>query len=618
MAALQNSNNKGIGNPLIKDIVKDILDGDLLEEQEEQTDNNDIHKSNNSNKNTNQGNNSNNAANNNQDGDENSSDLPGNSEKAFTDKTFPGQGKGISNAVANQDENSGNGNSQPIGPRSEKKSELEREEGTLGETREHPSEDDEWELVFSEEFDGKYLDFRKWNTNYYYGARTNTFNNEEQYYTDDAFEFNNGILSIVGEKASEPIQAEGDTEWLLTQLGKDTSFDYTSGMLSGHDKVAFTSGYMEISAKVPSGQGLWPAFWMLPSSGEWPSEIDIMEILGDQTDVAYQTLHYQDATEDDGHGAVGGYVSGIDFSEGFHTFAAEWNSDTITWFIDDKEVFTVENNVPNEPMYLLANLAIGGDWPGSPDESFERATFDIDYIRVYQKEEGILHGGSADDTLTRNNGNLSGEAGNDTLILEGLGSIYGGDGDDTLIGGDGDNVLFGDDGNDVLIGSEGQDVFIGGDGEDLFVLGTADEIFYNDADESFTGIANAIANQANKNNNGVDPLTGAQNGNALVNGNGANVSSNGNSVDVFSSSEYVLIEDFNILEDTIQLYGEADDYILGSSPDGSGDRAIYFDGNGVYNHSDNLIGIVQSDHELSLTESYFSFVVVHQESVGMV
>ena len=540
----------------------------------------------------------------------------GNPQKIFSDseETFPGsRGKGIARALANQDKsNNGNGNNNPLGNRGQDKSDLERTEGTLGDLVGHPKDDSNWELVFSDEFDGNSLDLSKWNTTYYYGARTNSFNNEAQYYQDDAFELKDGILSIVGEK--QDVEAfESVDRYLLSEQGKDLSFDYTSGLLSGHDKFAFTNGYMEISAKVPAGQGLWPAFWMLPSSGEWPPEIDIMEILGDETDTAYQTLHYQDPSQDSGRGKEGGYFSGIDFSEGFHTFAAEWNSDSITWYIDDREVFTVENNIPNQPMYLLANLAIGGDWPGLPDaETFERSTFDIDYIRVYQNQEGTLHGGLADDTLSRHNGHLSGEAGNDTLTLSGFGSLFGGEGDDTLSGGEGDNILSGGNGDDVLIGSGGKDILTGGAGADRFVLGSSEEIFYNNPDETFKGITNAIANQANKKGNGKDQLSGVKPGEALVSQEGTELSKNGNSAhgEILELSDYALIKDFNVREDTIELYGSANDYILGSSPDGSNDQAIYFDANsnGVFNHKDNLIALVQSPTELSLSESYFTFV----------
>ena len=540
----------------------------------------------------------------------------GNPEEIFSDETFPGsRGKGIARALANQDKsNNGNGNDNPLGNRGKDKFDDERTEGTTGDFVEHPKDDSNWELVFSDEFDGTSLDLSKWNTTYYYGARTNSFNNEAQYYVDDAFEFNDGILSIVGEKQDTSVEAFEEVDaYLLDLQGKDRSFDYTSGLLSGHDKFAFTNGYMEISAKVPSGQGLWPAFWMLPSSGEWPPEIDIMEILGDRTDTAYQTLHYQDPSQENGRDMRGGYYSGIDFNADFHTFAAEWNSDSITWYIDDVEIFTVENNIPNQPMYLLANLAIGGDWPGMPDETTpDLSTFDIDYIRVYQNQEGTLHGGLADDTLSRNNGHLSGEDGNDTLTLSGVGSLYGGNGNDTLIGGDGDNILSGDDGDDVLIDSEGKDVFIGGAGADLFVLGSTEEIFYNDPDETFKGITNAIANQANKKGNGKDQLSGVKPGEALVSQEGTDLSKNGNSAhgEILELSDYALIKDFNVREDTIQLFGSANDYILGSSPDGSNDQAIYFDANsnGVFNHKDNLIALVQSPTELSLSESYFTFV----------
>ena len=403
----------------------------------------------------------------------------------------------------------------------------------------------DYELVFSDEFNGEQLDLTKWNTNYYYGSRTNTFNNEEQYYVDDAFEFNDGILSIVGKQ--ESIEAfESVDQYLLGEQGKDLNFDYTSGMLSGHDRVAFTYGYMEIRAQVPQGQGLWPAFWMLPSSGEWPPEIDIMEILGDQTDVAYQTVHYQD--DAGGHNLTGGYYAGgVDFSQDFHTFGADWNAEGITWYLDGVEIFTVEENIPTESMYLLANMAIGGDWPGAPDETTpELSSYDIDYIRVYQNSDSILHGGLGDDVLSRENGHLAGEDGDDILVVAGTGSLDGGDGHDTLTGGSGDNVLDGGDGHDLLRDGQGVDVFTGGAGADNFILGDANSFYTSRRAE-----------------------------------------------------DYAIITDFDSAEDRIHLSGVAGDYNLGAAVN-------ELDGVGIYLKHD-LVAVVQSTTELNLRDNSFIY-----------
>ncbi|MDV3351237.1 family 16 glycosylhydrolase [Leptothoe sp. LEGE 181152] len=332
----------------------------------------------------------------------------------------------------------------------------------------HPSILTNWDLVFEDNFDGSELNQDNWNTTYYYGSRTNTFNDEAQYYVDEALTVANGTLSISANKLDQPLEAfEGVDQYLLAQQGKDLFFDYTSGMISGHDKIAFTYGYMEIKASLPVGQGLWPAFWMLPSTGEWPPEIDIMEFLGHQTDTVYGTLHYQDPDAPNGNAMEGNSVSGIDFSEGEHTFAVKWTPERITWFVDGQKAFTITGNIPQQAMYLLANLAVCGSWPGDPDHTtLFPSSYDIDYIRVYQNKRGILHGGLGDDTLSRTRGDIYGGAGDDVLSLSKIGNLYGEDGNDILNGGERKNVLDGGTGDDQLFGYKGHDELDGGTGND--------------------------------------------------------------------------------------------------------------------------------------------------------
>ncbi len=373
-----------------------------------------------------------------------------------------------------------------------------------------------WELVFSDEFEGSEVDRSKWNTTYYYGSRTNLWNDEEQYYVDDAFSFEDGVISITAQKLDESLEAfEAIDQQLLTAHEKSTSFDYTSGLLSGHDKVAFTYGYIEIDAKIPSGQGLWPAFWMLPASGEWPSEIDILEALGNDTETLYQSFHYRDPESTERFYETSGFNDGTDFSEGFHTYAVNWDETAIRWLVDGNEVFSVTENLTHQPMYLLANLAVGGTWPGSPDDdTVFPSSFDIDSIRVYQNESGQLHGGSANDEFSRVNGSLFGEGGNDSLTVEQTGKLFGGAGHDQLFAGTGDNVLEGGAGEDRLWGKGGNDRLNGGAGSDRFILGTDTEAFYS-------------------------------NGQAWI-------------------------EDFNPLEDVLQLKGQASDYRLEEVASASG------------------------------------------------
>jgi beta-glucanase (GH16 family) len=356
----------------------------------------------------------------------------------------------------------------------------------------HPSSDPNWELVFSDEFNGLDLNRDVWNTHYYYG-RTNDGNNEDQYYTDDSVTVSNGTLKLTADQRG--IYGERPIPQPDGYLQQPEWFDYTSGMISSHDKRSFTYGYLETRVKVPAGQGLWSAFWMLPDTKTWPPEIDVMEVLGIEPTRNYMTLHYVDPTKPHNHGYVGTSSAGADFSQGFHTFAIYWSPTHITWYINNTAVLTMTEHIPQEPMYILANLAIGGNWVGpATDATPFPSTFEIDYIRMYQNDQGAVHGTINSDTLKRQNGTLFGKEGNDTLTVSGQGILYGGDGIDTLRGGTGNDLLWGDAGNDRLTGNAGNDVLsgsnstsqgkaeiddlTGGTGRDRFVLGTTSGSYY--------------------------------------------------------------------------------------------------------------------------------------------
>lgn len=394
----------------------------------------------------------------------------------------------------------------------------------------HPANDSDWELVFSDEFDVSFIDSNKWSTKYshnVYGGRTNPWNGEHQAYVGDdevidgveydAFDFNNGVLSIVSQKVDQPLTL--DIEDAVDGFDAVKTFDYTSGILNSDDNYAFTYGYMEMRAQVAAGQGLWPAFWMLPTHGGWPPEIDIMESLGHRTDTVFNSLHYTDENGEIALEKGEQTFSGMDFSAGFHTFGVEWSETNLTWFVDGQALYSIDHDIPDVSMYLLANMAVGGYWPGSPDETTpETSAFEIDYIRVYQDQAGTLHGGAKDDSLSKALGNIAGEAGNDIL--------QGGYGDNTLLGGSGDDTLTG---TDIVNAGLGEiDTLTGGSGADIFVLGEAGQIFYDDGD-------------------------------------GANL----------GRSDYALITDFDLQQDTIQLVGNSLDYQLGISSDGSSTELWY-------------------------------------------
>ena len=184
---------------------------------------------------------------------------------------------------------------------------------------------------------------------------------------------------------------------------------YTSCKLRNQADHAFKYGRVEVSAKVPTGKGLWPAIWMMPKEeslyGQWPKcgEIDIMEVLGDNVEKAYGTLHWGEP-----HAEKQGTVTltdGNTYANGFHEFAIEWEPGKIEWFIDGVSYLTVndwftavdggeEKPYPapfNQDFCIQINLAIGGTWPGNPEPNadyIKDAEFEIDYVRVYQKTDG--------------------------------------------------------------------------------------------------------------------------------------------------------------------------------------------------------------------------------------
>jgi beta-glucanase (GH16 family) len=222
-------------------------------------------------------------------------------------------------------------------------------------------------LTFHDEFDSTSLDTTTWQTQLRWG-RTSS-NAELQYYAEDAFEPQSGILRVTAEKLQKPIE----------------DHPYKSGVIASFDSYVFTFGYVEMKAKIPSGKGLWPGFWMAAYDRSSNDEIDIFEILGDQPNVIHNTLHYDGSngtTPQIGHS----YTASVDLSKDYHTYGLLWSSKLLIWYLDGVEIFRVTKNIPQKSMFVYANLAVGGDWPGNPDANTKfPASYDIDYIRVFQQ-----------------------------------------------------------------------------------------------------------------------------------------------------------------------------------------------------------------------------------------
>ncbi len=163
---------------------------------------------------------------------------------------------------------------------------------------------------------------------------------------------------------------------------------YISGMVTTRGRFTQRYGYFEISAKVPSGRGMWPAFWGLPADGSWPPEIDVMEILGHEPSKIHMTSHW---------GVLPLHLSratdweGPDFSASFHRFGIEWSPRQLRWYVDDTLRAKTTEGIPQRPFYWLLNLAVGGTWPGYPDsETVFPAEFQIERMRAWQYPKDSL------------------------------------------------------------------------------------------------------------------------------------------------------------------------------------------------------------------------------------
>jgi beta-glucanase (GH16 family) len=150
---------------------------------------------------------------------------------------------------------------------------------------------------------------------------------------------------------------------------------------------AFTYGLVEMRARIPAGRGLWPALWLRNKAPGWPPELDIMEVLGHEPATLYLTTHSKAGGV---KSVVQRKISADDLSADYHVYGAKWGREKVTWYLDGEAIAEVPTPADmHAPMYLLANLAVGGRWPGAPDASTKfPASFQIDWIRVYQPSAG--------------------------------------------------------------------------------------------------------------------------------------------------------------------------------------------------------------------------------------
>lgn len=245
-------------------------------------------------------------------------------------------------------------------------------------------------LVFGDEFDGTGLDNLKWSTCYDWRRPTETGctnhgNFEQQWYTEDQVKVANGSLIMTAEKRPIDVAVRNQAKSFQFQSGMINS---GSGSTAGSPRWAGSYGYYEARMKFDKGQGIWPAFWLLPVDREWPPEIDIMEFVGSKPNEILQTLHWPADSRPQKSDVV---IQGDDYSDDWHVYSVDWRSDGIDWYIDGVKTRSYTgSHIPDEPMEIILNLAIGGLLPGNADETtpFPRH-LEVDYVRVYQSEDQI-------------------------------------------------------------------------------------------------------------------------------------------------------------------------------------------------------------------------------------
>ena len=239
-------------------------------------------------------------------------------------------------------------------------------------------------LVFNDEFSTTGSPSPVWARTYFWGGRTLPTNKEEQIYTDLSF-----LQQRKSNLADSAIVSGGRLVLRADRLGSDEAqrvgASYASGLVTTYSSFVFRYGIVEIRAQAPKGKGLWSALWLLRKDKGANGEIDIMEILGDRPDFLNVTLHMG------GSGAAGinRFVrkKTTDLTADYHIYTLMWSEREIAMALDGVELArTATPEALKADMYLLMNLAVGGKWPGSPDQTTKfPAEFKIDYVRIWQE-----------------------------------------------------------------------------------------------------------------------------------------------------------------------------------------------------------------------------------------
>jgi beta-glucanase (GH16 family) len=222
-----------------------------------------------------------------------------------------------------------------------------------------------WKQKFSATFTGSKLDSSVWGTCYPWESQSGCANfgnsNEYQWYMPSQDQVRDGTLDIVARP--EPT------------TGGAKEYSYRSGLVTTFPGYRFQYGYIEVEAKVPTATGLWSALWLAAANKQWPPEIDILEHWDAQAKY-WQYYHPADAPREQSAAATADLT-------GWHAFGLYWDQSEVTWYIDGHKVFQAVRNVPQQPMYFLANVAV--DQQSATLPSASASSLGIKSVRVWQR-----------------------------------------------------------------------------------------------------------------------------------------------------------------------------------------------------------------------------------------
>jgi beta-glucanase (GH16 family) len=239
-------------------------------------------------------------------------------------------------------------------------------------------------LVWADEFNGDAINFEYWNHELgdgtAYGLPAGWGNNELQLYTDQA--------------THSGIDKTADVSALRITAVEESAGAYRSAKLTSQNKISVRFGRVDVKAKMPSGQGIWPAIWMLGDNIDeisWPGcgEIDIVEVLGQEPDRMYSTVHFTNS--DNSLESIQGESNNFgDLSSDYHVYTVEWTPEQIRFLLDGTMIneLAIEDDMKEflRSFYIILNVAVGGYWPGDPDNTtvFPQQML-VDYVRVYEQ-----------------------------------------------------------------------------------------------------------------------------------------------------------------------------------------------------------------------------------------